>query len=845
MRFTGRLGYPGFLLFLLLFLTPIQAPAAEGTAHWGTTPAFTVTHAIPEPNPKRLRQVEGGLYELLYDTQVRLDGPTETTYRRRAYKVIDRSGLEAGAQIEITFDPAYESLVLHHVRIIRDGRAIDVSGEVNLDVIRKEEEIDNGILTGIKTALLRLPAVRVGDVIDAGWSWVSRPPLWPGHYFGAMQLEWSVPVGVTRYRVDLPAKSGLAVYRHRGAPGARRQLSHGRELLEWVFVDREPVVEDDDTPQWHRPWQRVALSTMPRWSAVAGWARPLYAGVDDFPAAWAKEVDRIAQASRSSATRAVEALRLVQDSIRYTSLSIGAGSFRPRSPAQVVRQGWGDCKDKAQLLVAVLRRLGIEAYPALTDTDEGAALPHKIPSPGAFDHVIVQIRIGGRSYWVDPTISHQGGDLAHLSPLTYRYALPIRPGQKALESIPLPLPVKPNLEATETYHFGAEGMRLDALTIYSGSMADSARADFASTARSEKETNFLRFYAASHPGLETRAPLAVEDDRKSNRFVVRESYWLPRQAYADDKLLETFPIHAVSLDQAFTYPEGGRRTHPLALTYPVNRTHKIVLTAADLTIPAPDEISIDNEAFSFSLDADRSGDTLTLLFSLAGKKPVLAAADFAEFQKDADTLATSLGWTLTLTPGLTSGGLAELALLAGFSLIVLFIVGVVHARKQRNAFRDEESFYPVPLRKFVPLSLASWGLYTIYWFWRNWHWVKQRLGDDILPFWRAFFGLFWLYPLFSRANGRVERPVPLWIGAVGSVLFFMWAVGTSIAERIDEDSFVPTAVGSLAGLFVVPAVVAVNRNNSPETVRSNGRFGWLGLAVLLLGPSTILLLLFV
>ena len=76
-------------------------------------------------------------------------------------------------------------------------------------------------------------------------------------------------------------------------------------------------------------------------------------------------------------------------------------------------------------------------------------------------------------------------------------------------------------------------------------------------------------------------------------------------------------------------------------------------------------------------------------------------------------------------------------------------------------------------------------------------------------------------------------------------MFLLWAIGTSVADRIHEDSMVPTAVGSLAGFFVVPVVLAVNRNNSAETVRSNGRLGWLGLSVLLLGPATILLLLFV
>jgi len=829
------------LVPLLLLSFHESAFAAQQTARWGAAPAFVVDVAVPKPNPGRMRQAQNGLYELLYDTQVRIDGGVETTYRRRAYKVIDRSGLEGAAQIEIDFDPAYESVTLHDVRILREGREVGVRNEVAVVILRKEKEIDDGVLTGVRTALLRLPDVRVGDVIDTAWSWVGQPTLWPDQYFGSMQLDWSVPVAFTRYRVDLPTTNDFAVYRHRGAPSGRRVVRNGRELLEWISIDPNPVVEDEDAPQWHRPWQRVALSTMPRWSEVVQWALPLYAGANSFPTELSDEMDQIKREGGDSRFHAIRALRLVQDRIRYTSLSIGPGSYRPRSPAQVVHQGWGDCKDKAQLLVTMLRRLGIEAYPALTEIDEGAALPTKIPSPTAFDHVIVEIRIGGKSYWVDPTISHQGGDLASLAPLAYRYALPIRSGQKGLVSIPqLPL-VGPNIETVETLHFEPSGLRLDVLTRHTGAAADGARADFAAVAISEKEASYFRYYAGSYPGLELRTPLAVDDDRETNTFVVRESYWLPRKAYADGKLFEAFPIRAVTLDRIFTYPGGGRRVHPLAITYPVNRTHKIVLVSSDAHVPAPDEIRISNDAFSFALTTDRSGDTLTILFSLIGKKPVIQASDFAAFSKDAGNLAENLEWTLALTPGTPSEGLSGLMLVAMGALAALFLAGIVHARRQRNAFKEGESFYPVPLGKFLSLSVASWGLYTLYWFWRNWNWVKQRLGDDILPFWRAFFGAFWLHPLFSRANERAKRQVPLWLGITGSVMFLLWTVGTSVAERIDESSMIPTVIGTFSSLFVIPAVVAVNRNNSAEAVLSNGRFGWLGLAVLLAGPCTMLL----
>lgn len=828
------------LLFLLLLALPTTTASAQAL-QVAPAPAFVAPLELPTPRPERMRQIEGELYDLVHDTQVRVQGPDETTYRRRAYKIIGRSALEDGAQAQIDFDPSYEHVRLHHVRIIRDGRTLDLTRRVDVDILRKEGALDDGILTGVRTALIRLPDVRVGDIVDVAWSWVSRPPLWPGQYFSASQLAWSVPMGIVRFRLDLPAGQPLGVRRYRDAGPATLRRAGGRDVREWVATDPEPVALDADAPSWHRPWPRVAVSTMPSWRRVVEWALPLYRD-PVFPSALAAPAARIEAEGGGDAAKAVKALRLVQDRIRYTSLSIGTGSYRPRDPATVVAQGWGDCKDKALLLVTLLRRLGIAAWPALTDIDQGIALGREIPSPHAFDHVVVLMRIGGRDIWVDPTIAHEGGDLAGLAPLPYRRALPIRRGQRELETIPFPAPAAPDMDVVERFRFAPAGMSLDVVTRYSGAQADSMRARLAGQSASATEAAYLAYYADDYAGLKIERPLAVADDRAFNRLVVRESYFLPASAYADGELLNAFPVHASALTQLYTYKSSGSRRDPMTLAWPVNRRHRILLVTPAMNVSSPGKERFEGPAFSFRRDVSRDGDTFTLDFRLSGKTPLLQAEDFKRFRKDADRVASQANWSLAIGSDVARDDDAMTVFVATFVvLVVLAGLGIRHARRA-DAVDDGSILYPVSPARLLLLSTATWGGYQAYWTWRNWRWLRRHESADILPFWRAVFLVFWLYPLFVAANGRAPDPLPRWIGVVSTILYAATLAGSSFAERLFPTS--PLAFFSflLAPLFGLPALFAVNRCNQPDKVREHERWGWLPVATLAAGFGSLIAL---
>ncbi len=87
---------------------------------------------------------------------------------------------------------------------------------------------------------------------------------------------------------------------------------------------------------------------------------------------------------------ALRLYRHVANTIRYVATFLGEGRVVPRSAAAVLAEGWGDCKDHAALLQALLAAKGIEAQPALISLHNSYTLPD-VPGLSALDHVITYV----------------------------------------------------------------------------------------------------------------------------------------------------------------------------------------------------------------------------------------------------------------------------------------------------------------------------------------------------------------------------------------------------------------------------------------------------------------------
>jgi len=93
----------------------------------------------------------------------------------------------------------------------------------------------------------------------------------------------------------------------------------------------------------------------------------------------------------------------VADEVRYvgTTMSGKKGGYEPFPATKTFRQKYGVCRDKAALMVAMLRHLGIEAYTVLTNP--AMKVEKEIPVD-QFNHAIVAIKEGDWYIFSDPTV---------------------------------------------------------------------------------------------------------------------------------------------------------------------------------------------------------------------------------------------------------------------------------------------------------------------------------------------------------------------------------------------------------------------------------------------------------
>jgi transglutaminase-like putative cysteine protease len=639
-----RFLYP--LLALILTVLPLSAQELFR----GTAPDWVQPITVPDPTPALLEMAEDGQLYVLSDQQVAWAGEERFTYQRTATKVTERAGLEATAAISIDFDPAFEVVTLTRLVVIRDGVEIDQS-DLAADVFRRETQLEDGILDGTLTAFLQVKDLRVGDVVDYAYVRRSLPMVKGGSRGGMAYLEYSVPVAESRLILNWPTDwptyfSGWpkrVEYKQTPYAGGIRH--------QWVRLNHVPVEVEENTPIEYDNDALIRYSADADWAGIVGALSPYY--MADYPLgqAWDDKVNAIRNNYFSDGERAVAALRAVQEELRYVSLSIGAGGIFARKPEESTASGFGDCKDKALLLRVMLDRLGIEAYVALTDIDEGYALPKAKPYLGAFDHAIVRATVDGVEFWMDPTMSHQGGDIYSSATPDYGFALPLTGDQQVLQAIAISPDTQWSRWSEERFNFTLAGVFLGVTTVFQGEAADSYRDRVATTPKRDIERDYLDYYAGLYPGTRQVLPLGVTDDLTMNQITVEERYFLPGPSLFENGLREDFGFGAEDFADNLPDAQVGARVAPMFTGSAATFSHTVTITNAPISFTPPEGVTRENAAFNFYFEGWETGTGgMTLQWTFTRKGPVIRPDDVAAVLDDADVVEGASWFTWDLRP---------------------------------------------------------------------------------------------------------------------------------------------------------------------------------------------------
>jgi transglutaminase-like putative cysteine protease len=714
-----------------------------------------------------------GAWFLMFDRQINVTAQGNDRYTHEAIKVVAADGIKTQSDIDFEVDPSFETLVIHSLHLVRGGKVIDERNLARFTTLPEETHLEEHIFNGGYRVNVVLADVRVGDVIEYESTVRTRDLMFPGHFALTTEVAWEVPVLWQRLKLRYPAARDVH-YRLSDSAAPPPEVRQDGDIKSISFNWQNQVVinPDKDAPGWYQQYPTFYASDITSWADVEHRLDAYYRLGDQPRPQLDAVVASINAAGGTPEQKALRALQFVQESVRYTSISIGRGSQVPNDPETVLKRRFGDCKDKSLLLVTMLGKLGINARPALVNSQFGPALPQYLPTPFAFDHAIVRAQIGSVVYWFDGTASKQHSALPFLSSPGFAFALVIDAGVSGLEVIPAPKSDESLRDIRMSFDFRSgfdKPAKLDVVTLYVGDEADSMRASLSRQTMAQRDANYVNYYARYYPGIHSIQPISLNDDLVGNKLEVTEHYAInnPSVVVDDKKKIEIYTDELYRYGNAL---EASVRHSPLAIDYPDHVKQSMAVYMPDERTLKHELTTIENPAFVYRSEVGHDGQRYFMSYEYQALADHVDVGALAQYEQDRAKILKDIDFSFT--DSLKAGPAAPFALapLPFFAFLVSSLLGIYFARTILLKYDPP----PLPV---APGSVA--GI-------RGWL-VIPALGVFIQP----LVHLVVLIPLFRLMDSGVWQRLP------------------SMAEVAYGDSVQPILLGIffMAGIIQVLTVV--------------------------------------
>jgi hypothetical protein len=642
-----------FKIYLTLFVCFLfvnhQVKGGTPTVHTSAKPTWLSTCKVYNQKPSS-RTIERGFFYALIEQQVHVE--KQADYHHVIKEIVSETGIQNASQISVGFDPAFERLDFHDITIWRDNKPINRLKTSAFKVIADEQDLSNFIYQGSFSALCILDDIRKGDRIEYAYTITGRNPIFKGKFCDDFYLQWYQPIAHQYTAIIASSQRKLNFKSFNKVPKASISESNGLKRYEYEDFQVSAARDDNNQPVWYNARGYIQISEYDDWAGVVNWAlgiNPAATNIKGELADRIKQLKTMAGGNKEKYFR--EAVKTVQDEVRYMGIEIGQYSHQANKPEKVFKQRYGDCKDKSLLLVSILKANDIDASMVLVNADCGVHITDYIPTYNAFNHAVVVANVNGKQVWIDATIDYQGGSGTDIYFPDYGKGLILKAGNTELTTIP---PSKTGKIINEDI-YKIKDAKLPVLftvkTTYTLNQADDIRSRLASSGMAETEKSYLEYYSRTYSKIEAKDSIIVVDDLQKNVLTTTETYLINnffRKDSTTNKLV--VDLFANSISQQLPSITGQTKT-PVSVSYPydLEYTQRVILPVSwDITERSN---TISRDYYRFASHYTTSGDTLLLNYKFAYLKDFVPVDKLSEFKDDIKRLNDSgLSYSFSYTP---------------------------------------------------------------------------------------------------------------------------------------------------------------------------------------------------
>ncbi len=479
---------------------------------------------------RRNADASGEVHRELLDLTVKTvyDNGLSHEFRQIAFQPLTSAAAALARSYSFQFEASTQRVQLRGAKVYRTDGRVDRAIETG---VGEANDPSISMYTSARTYNVQFPRLEAGDVVELQYrieDVASRNEH--GDYFGDIHyFQDGSSIQRAEYVLITPEHRTFYIDVH-GMPDLQRAsfVRDGQRIMRFQRHAVPALDAEPGMPPWPEVVPFVHVSTYDSYDSLGRWYWGLVRDQFELDDTTRQLAHKLVKDAPDARAKVAAIYRWVIDNTRYVALEFGIWGIKPRRCVQTVARGFGDCKDKATVIVALLKEVGIDAELVLVRTGLRGRFDSKVASLAPFDHAIAYVP--SLDLYLDGTAVATGtGEL----PAMDQGAMALRVGPAQARPVVLPvMAARDNRDSLRVHlALGVEGQaEFDATFEVSGIRASAWRQRLASP--STRAARLAGQLNAEFPGVEIQPSsvrLQAEDYERpvtgAARGVVPRLFW--------------------------------------------------------------------------------------------------------------------------------------------------------------------------------------------------------------------------------------------------------------------------------------------------------------------------------
>lgn len=390
------------IAFFLIVAIMCPAWAVAATPDW-------LRSLAQQPQKKYADDVDAVILLDEGETTVR-DNADIIKHGRLVYRILRPEGKEY-AVFARHFDNETKINYLHGWSITAKGQEYEAKDKDAFERSVSTYEV----FSDVKQKILALPGADVGTVVGFEYEQRWRPFVFQEYW----SVQNMIPVELSRFTLRLPERWE---FRADWVNHPQQDPVEQNGGFVWEVRDVPRIEKERNAPAEPALASAIVVTffsdkikgqTFRSWSGVGSFESQITAGTREASPALQQKVQELAPPSLSLIERINALARFAQRDVRYAAIEIGVGGLRPHTAAETFAHRYGDCKDKATLLMTMLAQIGVKSFYLPIHTQRGV-VNDKTPPNETFNHAILAIQLPAGSFTKPLPAVYEHSKLGHL-----------------------------------------------------------------------------------------------------------------------------------------------------------------------------------------------------------------------------------------------------------------------------------------------------------------------------------------------------------------------------------------------------------------------------------------------